>query len=46
MCFSTPEFIVLSSERVSTYQSLKATSIDPYLVLRSLYRQIGMASNS
>ena len=40
MYFSTLEFIVLSSEYVSTYQSLKATSIDPYLALRSSYRQM------
>ena len=40
MYYSTLEFIVLSSERVSIYQSLKATSIDPYLALRSSYRQM------
>lgn len=40
MYFSSIEFIVLSSERMPAYQSLKATSIDPYLAVRSSYRQM------
>ncbi|RCL31890.1 MAG: VacJ family lipoprotein [Puniceicoccaceae bacterium] len=38
--FNSLELVVISSEQIPAYQTLKATSIDPYLALRSSYRQM------